>query len=105
MSGRGKAVLKTGPCTGEVPDEAVEPNQDGQQREPGEEAAYLGAQPSLLEDNQRPVGGIQPSLTSVAPNLSYGVLPVAAGTPHRTFTALQDGSGMNSGTYDVRPSS
>lgn len=89
------------------PDEAVEQNQDGRRSKPGDEAASLGAQPNpdLFDPGNAhlPAEGIQPSLPSVPPNLSYGVFPDVMSSPNETFRALQGGSGMNSGAYNVKP--
>lgn len=91
----------------EEPDVAVEQNQDGKQSKLGEQAAAGSAQPDPDQfypvDSQPPVGGVQPSLPSAPPNLSYGVLPNAASTPRGTLNAQQGGSGIYSGTYNVRP--
>jgi len=84
----------------EEPDEAVEQNQDGQRSKPSEDAAPLGAQPN--PDLFDPGNTLQPSLPSVPPNLS-GVPPDAASTPNGTFRALQGGSSLNTGTYNVKP--
>lgn len=91
----------------EEPDEAVGQSKGGQRSKPEEEAASLSAQPNpdLFHpgNTQPPVGGIQPGLPSEAPILSYGVFPDSVSMPRGTFNTLQGGSGMNSGTYDVKP--
>lgn len=89
----------------EESDDKVELNQAGE-RSKLEEAAPLGAQFSaepLHPADIQPASNLQPNQPTGIPNLSYGTLPDAASTPNGTLNATQGGSGMNSGTYNVKP--